>query len=229
MPTPSAAAHPRGGFTLFEVLAAIVIFGLAFTMLAQGAMQGLSAEGEASRRLRASLLADRLLGELEGQMAAGAAPPLGLTEDEVEEFSTEIEVRPYDFAIHLASATVPDYITEETRGQRPLPLLEPPNRGTPVLLQLDVRVRWLEGVFERVVTRSTFGLDPVALEPLIASLVEASEDGESDEDDEDEDDGDGDSAGSGGGRPGSSIGPGGGGPGTPNQPGGNSPFGDGSR
>jgi len=187
-PIPSARAESRGGFTLFEVLAAIVIFGLTFTMLAQVAMQGLAAEGEASRRLRASMLADRLLGELEGQLAVGATPPPGLIEDEIDEFTTEVEVRPYDFAIHLASADVPDYITEGTRGQRPLPLLEPPDRGTAVLLQLDVRVRWLEGFFERVVTRSTFGLDAAALEPLIASLVEASEDGDTDEDeDQDED------------------------------------------
>ena len=178
----------RRGFTLFEVLAAVVIFGLTFTMLAQVAMQGLAAEGEASRRLRASLLADRLLGDLEGQLAAGAAPPQGLTEDEVDEFMTEIEVRPYDFAIHLAGAEVPDYITEETRGKREVPLLEPPNRGAAALLQLDIRVRWLEGAFERVVTRSTFALDPAVVEPLIASLVEASAGGSSDDDDDDDDD-----------------------------------------
>ena len=164
----------------------MVVFGLSFTMLAQVAMQGLAAEGESSRRLRASLLADQLLGDLEGQLAAGAAPPLGLTEDEIEEFATEIEIRPYDLAIHLAGAEVPDYITEETRGQRPLPLLEPPNRGAAVLLQLDVRIRWLEGAFERVVTRSTFALDPTALEPLIADLVEAA--AESDEDEDADDD-----------------------------------------
>lgn len=213
-PIPSGAAESRGGFTLFEVLAAIAIFGLVFTMLAQVAMQGLAAEGEASRRLRASLLADRLLGELEGQLAAGAAPPPGLTEDEIEEFTTEVEIRPYDFAIHLASADIPDYITEGTRGQRPLPLLEPPNRGTAVLLQLDVRVRWLEGVFERVVTRSTFGLDAAALEPLIASIVEASDDAETHEEDDDEDEPDEDADT----RQ----------PPAPNRPGGNSPFGDGS-
>jgi prepilin-type N-terminal cleavage/methylation domain-containing protein len=177
----------RGGFTLFEVLAAVVVFGLSFTMLAQVAMQGLAAEGEASRRMRASLLADRLLAEVEGQLAAGAAPPQGLAEDEIDEFTTEVEIRPYDFALHFAGAEVPDYITEETRGQRPLPLLEPPNRGASVLLQLDVRVRWLEGVFERVVTRSTFGIDRAALEPLIASIVEASEDAAPDDDQDDDD------------------------------------------
>jgi hypothetical protein len=169
------------------VLAAVVIFGLTFTMLSRIAMQGLAAEGEASRRLRASLLADQMLGDLEAQLAIGEPPPQGVTEDEGDEFSTEVEVRPYDLAILLAGAEVPDYITEGTRGQRPLPILEPPRNGAPALLQLDVRIRWLEGVFEREVTRSTFGIDAAALEPLIASLVEQQEGERNAEDDADED------------------------------------------
>jgi len=192
MSIPSAGTGSRRGFTLFEVLAAVVIFGLSFTMLAQVAMQGLAAEGEASRRLRASLLADRLLGDVEGQLAAGAAPPQGLTEEEIDEFTTEIEVRPYDFTIHLEGADVPDYITEGTRGERPLPLLEPPNRGAAALVQLDIRVRWLEGAFERVVTRSTFALDPTAVEPLIASLLEESENESTDDEGDEDDETDGD-------------------------------------
>ena len=67
-PRAFRAAERRGGFSLFEVLAAVAILALTVTMLARGAIQGMGYEGDASRRFTASLIADQLLFE---ERAAG--------------------------------------------------------------------------------------------------------------------------------------------------------------
>ena len=61
-----------GGFTLLEVMAAVAILAIAYISLGSGGMQGLQHEGEARRKLQASLLADSVLSEIE----AGIAPAL---------------------------------------------------------------------------------------------------------------------------------------------------------
>ncbi len=49
------------GLTLLEVLAAVAVLGLLYTVLASAAVQGLRSEGESRRRLEASLLMDEQL------------------------------------------------------------------------------------------------------------------------------------------------------------------------
>ncbi len=95
---------PRAGFTLLEVMAAVAVLGLVYVVVARGAMQGLQTEGDASRRLRASLLADRVLNDLELSLAGGSAPALGETETSEEEFTVVVEVSPFDLASLLEAA-----------------------------------------------------------------------------------------------------------------------------
>jgi prepilin-type N-terminal cleavage/methylation domain-containing protein len=186
------SARSRRGFTLLEVLAAVAVLALVYTALARAAMQGLAHEGDASRRLRASLLADQALAEVEAQLAAGVAPTPGITELEEEEFAISVEVRPFDlgaFALEAgeAAAAVLGEPTgvEGARPDGPSFQLLTAQPGAPApLFEIDVRVRWLEGSFEQEATRTSFAADPArvsaALEGLSAAASEegAEDDGE---------------------------------------------------
>ncbi len=87
------------GFTLLEVLVAVALLGLVVSVLAQSAIQGMSYEGDASRRLRASLLADRELARIEAGLKLGTPPQPGHQESqEAEEFRLSVDVQPLDLA-----------------------------------------------------------------------------------------------------------------------------------
>jgi prepilin-type N-terminal cleavage/methylation domain-containing protein len=141
------STRSRDGFTLLEVLAAVAVLALVYTALAQAAMQGLSHEGDASRRLHASLLADQALAEIEGQLAVGAAPPAGLTEAEQEEFAIRIEVRPFDLRLALQAGRrrrLPAGCGVERAARRPRSSShqQPSSVAAP---RIEIRVAWVEG------------------------------------------------------------------------------------
>jgi hypothetical protein len=180
-------------------MAAVAVLALVTTALAGAAMQGLASSGDADRRLRASLLADAALGEVEAQLAAGSAPALGLVESEQGDFALEIEVRPFDLSAlaALAREAAPAPSRERTerarraaeaeRGERAegepaFELLVAEPGAPPPLLEVDVRVRWIEGAFEQSVTRTTFAADPAqvraALEAAGVAGAEAEDAGE---------------------------------------------------
>jgi prepilin-type N-terminal cleavage/methylation domain-containing protein len=162
----------RVGFTLLEVMAAVAVLGLVYVVLARGAIQGLQIEGDAGRRLRASLLADRVLNDLEVELAAGEAPRMGETETSEEEFTVTVEVRPFDVSGLLPAALQGG----EAAARTGLQLLQPSVRaGVPTLLTIAVRVAWIEGVSEREVTRNSFAFDAEAAAPLLAGLAAAEE------------------------------------------------------
>jgi prepilin-type N-terminal cleavage/methylation domain-containing protein len=206
----SAGATARCGaraFTLLEVLAAVAVFGLVYVVVARAAIEGLGVEGDAGRRLRASLLADRVLGEIETGIAAGAAPPPGRSELEEEEYQVQVEVTPLDpAALGLAPALVAPEREGSARGRRrpgegsaldsgaaprggEAPSLFEPTPGADAspLLQIQVRVAWLEGAVPQQVSRTTFAFDLAAAAPLLEGLPDAGEeeaDGESPLDEE---------------------------------------------
>jgi prepilin-type N-terminal cleavage/methylation domain-containing protein len=178
-------SNRTSGFTLLEVLAAVAILGIAYITLGSSGIQGLQHEGEAKRRLQASLLADSAIAEIEMQIEAGIAPPLGQDELEVDGFMIETEVAPF-------SIDIPEETDES--GKRignarsrlggsdaaPQPLIEGPSLlggggpGAPSpLRRIDVRVGWSEGFAERSVTRTTFGLDREAAGPTIDAIEQA--------------------------------------------------------
>lgn len=146
----------RRGFTLFEVMAAVLILGLMYTMLAQSAIEGVRSEGISRRRMEASLLADEWLSDLETAMQTGQTPPIGQTEEEVDDFTVRIDIAPFD-ATALLSEDID--IAEGAKG-----LLDA--SGDAPLRLIDLRVAWLEIDREFEVRRTTFAYDSAALAEL---------------------------------------------------------------
>jgi len=176
--------RPGAGFTLLEVLAAVAVLGLVYSMLATAAIQGLRAEGDAGRRLRASLLADQRLSEIEAQAALGQAPALGVTEDEEDEFRVELDVQPLELVVVETEAAekARQRLERAIGAQEPDPdapqgsFLEPVATGAPPpLRRIDLRVSWVEGESEQAVHRTTYALDGEAAAPLIEALVAAAQ------------------------------------------------------
>lgn len=177
-----AERQRSAGFTLLEVMAAVAVLGLVYSVLATAAIQGLRAEGDAGRRLRASLLADQRITDIEAQVALGQTPEIGETESEEDEFVVRTVVEPLDLDVGdtKASKRAKDRL-ERVVGARPKAgqsetgtLLHPAGASKQSLLRrIDLRVTWTEGDAEQSVRRTSFGLDMVAAAPMIAKLVAA--------------------------------------------------------
>lgn len=178
---PVNPAHPRRparvaarrGFTLFEVMAAVLVMGLIFTVLAQVNIEGVMAEGTSRRRLEASLLADEVLGDLEGELLAGGFPEEGSREEERGDFRVRVDVRPFDPSPYLALREEPETPGAGRREPEAVAsLLDPPAAGQPSLIRrFDVSVAWSEtgglGDDEQVVRRTTFAYDAAAIAPSV--------------------------------------------------------------
>jgi prepilin-type N-terminal cleavage/methylation domain-containing protein len=161
----------KAAFTLLEVLAAVAVVALVFTTLITLQIEAMGGEGEAWRRMRASLLADRVLGEIEGQLAAGVAPSVGRTESDEDPYRVEVEVAPYGLDELVARIVA---LRKEQRGRPEIAepaLLRAPQRGLAPLLSVAVRVSWEEGAREAEVRRTTFAFDPVAAAPILAAVA----------------------------------------------------------
>ncbi len=152
----------KQGFTLLEVLAAVALLGLMYTILGQVAIQGLAAEGESARRIEASLLADRVLSDLEIELAQGSVPPLG--EREYEDGEWYVRVRVASFEPPFASAASAE---EGSRGRLPP---ETAAGAAPPVRSIQVEVSWIEGAVERYVSRTTYALDLSGVEALAGQL-----------------------------------------------------------
>jgi prepilin-type N-terminal cleavage/methylation domain-containing protein len=164
-----------GGFTLLEVLAAAVIMAAAYAVLTASNIQGTILEGDADRRLHASLLADRVLADLEGQVAAGSVPELGRTEQEEDRFTVQVDVSPLELPLESWLPEPDDRPAPVARG---LSLLAPSGRGeSPALRQVQVTIAWFDGIAEREVQRTTFVLDPVASALMLQQAGVSSDDG----------------------------------------------------
>ncbi len=174
-PAPGRRGAGLAGFTLLEVLVAVAILGILYTVLAEAGMRGLLAEGEADRRLRASLLADQLVDEVEQKLSFGEAPAVGREEGAAGPFRTSVEVAP------LSVALPPPAGEDSTGGSGRTPpapavsvLGATDENGRPALLRVAVEVSWPEGVVERKVTRIRYAFD----RRVIAEELEALDFGE---------------------------------------------------
>ena len=174
----------RRGFTLFEVMAAVAVLGIIITVLADASVQGMMIEGDADRRLRASLTADDALHELEGLLALGQPIPLGTRESELDEYRIAVTASPFSPDAIGLSFSDPDAGPRE-RGRAGPSFFEAGPRSAPALLMLEVRVSWLEGIDEVSVTRSSIGFDKAAAAPLLAQIASAQDAERAREDDED--------------------------------------------
>ncbi len=165
-----------GGFTLLEVLAAVAIMALVFTQLAAGGMQGLALEGDADRRLRASLIADRLLADIEARILQDEVPTPGHSESEEDEFFVTVDVGAFDVALPLQPEPPPgrrDTRRRADRSRDPVPSLFSDGRpapGTPSPIRsVEIRVAWEEAGDLRRVQRAIYVLDPAVVTELLTA------------------------------------------------------------
>ncbi len=180
-----AAERGRRGFTLLEVLAAVALLAIAYTILGGAGIQALQHEGEAARRFEASLLADRVVEGIESAFDLGSAPPLGTDEQVEGDFLISIRVDPFDAvvperdrprALERAEdrARRPGESRREDRPTLGPSLLVATGGGRPgPLRRVEIVVTWSEGWGERRVTRTTFGLDREAATEVISALSDA--------------------------------------------------------
>ena len=153
------------GFTLLEVMAAVAVVAIVFTTLARVANQGVQSQGISKRRLEASLLADRVLSDIEVQMAAGTAPEIGQTESEEGRFAVVVDVTAFDLASVIPAS--PETAAAELGFTQPTA----PTAGTSVVASavraIEIAVTWSEGVNEYRVMRSTYGFDLASVQQLL--------------------------------------------------------------
>ncbi|HSJ96327.1 MAG TPA: prepilin-type N-terminal cleavage/methylation domain-containing protein [Myxococcota bacterium] len=175
-------ARRARGFTLLEVMAAFALLAIAYTTLGGAGAQSLQKEGEAARRLHASLLADRVLDGLEAGFDQGAAPPVGEEESSEGTFRVAIRVAPWEPVVPERERSLavergeqrarrPGESIRDDAGASLGPSLVTGERGQPgPLRRVDVVVTWDEGWSEGRVARTTFGLDPEAAAASLEAL-----------------------------------------------------------
>ncbi len=156
------------GFSLLEVLAAVAVMGILYTILASLHMDGMRHEGDADRRLRHSLVADRTLAELEHAFLTGSAPPVGTQETDEGDYTLRVDVRPLDLSLFAAGL-----LEVDEDGEAPPALLTAPRAGAPPLVEVEVVVTWVEGAYEREIRRLTYGFDATAAAPILETLPTA--------------------------------------------------------
>jgi len=186
-----SSTDPRGlgraAFTLLEVMAAIAVLALVYTVLARVGIQGFRAEGEADRRLRAALVADDRMTEIEAQLALGEALPVGETEAELDDFVIRVRVTAAELTLPAAPESVERRLREGTlpagsslanravgpAGPAPSFFLPAGTGQPPPGRRIEVKVAWIEGAIETSVVRETYGLDVTAAQPLLIALDDA--------------------------------------------------------
>jgi prepilin-type N-terminal cleavage/methylation domain-containing protein len=153
----------RSGFTLLEVLAAVALLGILYTVLARVAIEALRAEGESQRRLEASLLADSKLDEsFMASAGAVAIPELGHTETTEGDFTVSLDV-----ALFQPPA---EWDLSEPKGAPPLLFASSPGvPGAEALRTVQITVSWLEGAEERHVSRTLFLIDSERASSLVTT------------------------------------------------------------
>lgn len=164
-------ARRAGGFTLLEVLGAVLVIGVAFTLLAAANIEGLRAEGVARRELEASLVADRTLARIEADLVAGTVPQMGVEQEESDGYRVRVEVTPLQVGLPPLPPEAPPELADEPGAPS---LLVSPGGGTPTPLRhVEIRVTWDDGSFEHSVERETFVFDVAAAQSLLGPLQEA--------------------------------------------------------
>jgi prepilin-type N-terminal cleavage/methylation domain-containing protein len=177
-----------GAFTLLEVLAAVALLAIAYTALGSSGIQGLQHEGEARRRLQASLLADSAIVEIESAAEVGAAPEIGDDESEQDGFRVAVRVEPFSLEVPEDQSGAGGNRIGRARSRlggdagAPEPLPGPsllgaagsgPGAAPPPLRRIVVRVAWDEGYGERSTVRTTYALDGEAASETLAAIGQA--------------------------------------------------------
>lgn len=150
-----------GGFTLLEVMAAVLILGMLYSVLATSAIQGVRSEGESKRRLQASLIADAQLDDIETGLAEGDTPDVGdPQESEDGDFAISTQVEPFDLTPYLSD----DFLKANPDVETLLAPADHPEKS--LLRRITVSVRWLEAGEQFEVHRTTFAYDVQTVEAM---------------------------------------------------------------
>jgi type II secretory pathway pseudopilin PulG len=167
------------GLTLLEVLGAVALLGILYTVLAGSAIEGLRSEGESRRRFEASLLADERMAAIELALVTDSVPEPGSTSEEKDGFTMLTEVAPFEpppprepsEARSGKPRSLAARRAEAAREEAPSLFEKPASPTEPsALLSIEVVVRWEEGNEEREVRRTTYAFDAAAIEELFASV-----------------------------------------------------------
>jgi prepilin-type N-terminal cleavage/methylation domain-containing protein len=161
----SKAGEPRAsGFTLLEVMAAVALLAILYTVLARVAIEGLRGEGESKRRLEAALLADQRIAESFTPVSGGfVMPPLGHSELTEGEFTLALDVALFQPPAEWG-------FDDKSGGPAPLLFASAPGApGVQALRTVQLEVSWLEGGERRGVSRTTYLIDFERLSQLMAS------------------------------------------------------------
>ena len=181
----SSACRRASGFTQREVLAAVALLAIPYFQLQQSGLMALQREGEARRRMAASLLADSMLAEIESAIEGGAAPKIGEEETEQDGFRTTV-------VVEAISIEVPEEDGQDGKrigrarsrlggdAAAPAPVSGPsllggdagPGGAPSPLRRIEVRVTWDEGFGERSAARVTYALDPEAAAGTLDALAQ---------------------------------------------------------
>ena len=163
-----SSRKPVRGFTLLEVMAAVALLAILYTVLARVAIEGLRGEGESKRRLEASLLADARIAESFTAFSGGfVMPELGHQETTEGDFTLALDVALFQPPV--------EWGFDETPG-RPPPLLFASSPGVPgvqALRTVQLEVSWLEGAEKRQVSRTIYLIDFNRISQLAASTEQA--------------------------------------------------------
>jgi prepilin-type N-terminal cleavage/methylation domain-containing protein len=171
---PQRDSGPRSaGFTLIEVMAAVLVLGLLYTVLAGAAIRGLRSEGTDRRRADAEMIADREITLIETELASGAPLEDGQVEREEEPFKVISNVEPFD-VLSMLPAPLQSEIALGADPQAPSLLHD--ERGQSRMRRITVVVEWDEAGEPDHVERTTFALtDPSVLQQYFASSETAPE------------------------------------------------------
>ena len=153
------------GFTLLEVMGAVVILGIVATSLMTASINSTRIAGDARDRLRASLLADSIVAEIESTATSpGGAAAVDTGDREIDGYTVSVSVDPVD----AASIGLEGLVARE-RGEPEAAVLAGDPRGGAPLSRVRVIVKSPSGI---ETTRVTFSFDPSAA-PGLAELAEA--------------------------------------------------------
>ena len=160
-PSEAQSGSALLGFTLIEVLGAVAVLAILYTVLASVAIQALRAEGESRRRMEASLLIGERLAAIEAASALGSAPDVGEEIEEIEIFSVQTRVRAIEAgALGFESG-------DATEDGVEMLFAESENADPPPLREIEILISWSEGDRELEVTRSTYALDTSGIASLL--------------------------------------------------------------
>jgi prepilin-type N-terminal cleavage/methylation domain-containing protein len=175
VPTRHLPAKAGAGFTLLEVLAAVMILGLWYMVIAAMAMDGLRAEGRSIRLLAAAQLADRALAEVEASAMANVAPEAAepmILEDEGD-FTVVLHVTDFGSATYsdidadIDSNSDTNDLAQGDAAEPDVALLggliaeRLPDLSS-LIRKVVVRVHWNEGLERREIRRTTHLFDETA-------------------------------------------------------------------